>query len=43
SALTVLGYSNAEIMPVISKLDASLPSSELIKLALKAIASAKFS
>ncbi|MGN0606578.1 MAG: Holliday junction branch migration protein RuvA [Oscillospiraceae bacterium] len=42
SALTVLGYSNSEIMPVLSGLDSSLSASELIKQALKAIASSKF-
>ncbi len=42
SALTVLGYSNTEIMPVLSGLDTSLPSSELIKQALKKIAAGKF-
>ena len=42
SALTVLGYSNSEIMPVLSGLDSSLSASELIKQALKAIASNKF-
>lgn len=42
SALTVLGYSNSEIMPVLSGLDTSLPSAELIKQALKKIAAGRF-
>lgn len=42
SALEALGYSNSEIMPVLSSLDESLPSAELIKLALKSIAAGKF-
>lgn len=42
SALEALGYSNSEIMPILSKFDESLPSAELIKLALKSIAAGKF-
>ena len=38
SALLVLGYTQSEIAPVMAKLDSSLPSAELIKLALKAMA-----
>ena len=38
SALLVLGYTQSEIAPVLSGLDSSLPSSELIRQALKIIA-----
>ncbi|MBE6842666.1 MAG: Holliday junction branch migration protein RuvA [Ruminococcus sp.] len=38
SALLVLGYTQSEIAPVMAKLDSSLPSAELIKLTLKAMA-----
>lgn len=38
SALLVLGYTQTEIAPVLSGLDSSLPSSELIRQALKAMA-----
>lgn len=38
SALTVLGYSSSDVMPVLSKLDCSLPVEELIRLSLKAMA-----
>lgn len=38
SALLVLGYTQSEIAPVMAKLDSSLPSAELIRLALKAMA-----
>lgn len=37
SALLVLGYSQAEIAPVLSKLDASLPAPELIRQALRTL------
>lgn len=37
SALLVLGYTQTEIAPVLSGLDSSLPSSELIRQALKAM------
>ncbi len=42
SALEALGYSDSEIMPVLSKFDDSLSSAELVKLALKSIATGKF-
>lgn len=38
-ALIVLGYTQGEVMPVLAKLDESLPTQELIKLTLKAMAS----
>lgn len=38
SALLVLGYTQTEIAPVLSGLDSSLPSAELIRQALKAMA-----
>ncbi|MBQ7131574.1 MAG: Holliday junction branch migration protein RuvA [Oscillospiraceae bacterium] len=37
SALMVLGYTQNEVMPIISKLDCSLPSQDIIKQVLKAL------
>ncbi len=42
SALMALGYSNAEVMPIISKLDMTLSPEELIKQALRKIGMGKF-
>ena len=37
SALTVLGYTQAEVMPILAKLPADLSATDLIKETLKAI------
>lgn len=42
SALNVLGYSNSEVMPILAKFDSSLPTTKLIRQALRVIAENKY-